>query len=71
MSKQVYTIKRHHVRVSLHDVIDGTFETFLDLLAEGTGQPLLQDIQFRLEGCNENDLFFGVEGYVDKEDFVE
>jgi hypothetical protein len=50
------------VWVELGDVIDGDIESFDDLLAEGAGDPLLTDIDYRIVGHRENALLLEVNG---------
>jgi len=59
--KQVDT----QVEVELAAVIDGDLESFLDLLAEEAGYPLLMDIYYNVVGHVGDQLLIRVRGEVE------
>ena len=50
------------VWVSLDDIIDGDIERFDDLLAEGVGDPLLTDIDYRIVEHRQDAILLEVSG---------
>lgn len=55
------------VRVELSDIIKTDLEGFLDTLARDAGLPLLTDIDYTIEGHEENSLQIRVKGDVSEE----
>ena len=58
------------VDVCLNEILSNAhpFDPFLDILAEGVGEPLLQDIGYQIVGFhdNQNVMKIRVTGYVDE-----
>lgn len=63
--QDVYGNVTDFVAVNLKDIIDGDFESFLNLLSEKmTGTCLLSDISYQTMGCEEGMVIFEVKGNI-------
>jgi len=56
------------VRVGLDDAINNNIDGWNDLLCELTGEPLLQDLFWRIEGVEDQSIQLRVTGYVEDEE---
>lgn len=61
------TAQTFTVVIGLEEIIGKDLEQFLDLIAEETGHPLLEDISYHVAGEQNGNIVLSVTGYVNPE----